>query len=67
MVANSNNSPDYSLSYIHFQITYDPCNLIASLRWGLFTNRTILFSKTHSFPGLWDSFTKTQQPIKFQG
>lgn len=52
---------------ILFEITYDPCNLIESRRCDSYTNRTILSSKSHIFPSQWDIFTKTQQPIKFQG
>ena len=55
------------LYYILFEITYDPCNLIESRRCDSYTNRTILSSKSHIFPSQWDIFTKTQQPIKFQG
>ena len=32
MLAISNYSPNYSLYFIRFQITYDPCNLIGSHR-----------------------------------
>ena len=52
---------------ILFEITYDPWNLIESRRCDSYTNRTILSSKSHIFPSQWDIFTKTQQPIKFQG
>ena len=52
---------------ILFEITNDPCNLIESRRCDSYTNRTILSSKSHIFPSQWDIFTKTQQPIKFQG
>ena len=35
--------------YIHFEITGDPCNLIRPQQCDLFTNRTILGSKSHLF------------------
>lgn len=58
---------DHHIYYIHFEITCDPCILIGSRRCDLFTNHTILCSKSHLFPSQWDSFTKTQLPIKSQG
>ena len=39
----------FVLYYIHLEITGDPCNLIGSERCDLFTNRTILCSKSHLF------------------
>ena len=59
--------PGLTLNYIHFGITFDPCNLIASHLCNLHSNCTHLCSKSHLFPGQWDSFTKTQQSVKFQG
>ena len=38
-----------TLYYIHFEITGDPCNLIGPQQCDLFTNRTILGSKSHLF------------------
>ena len=43
--------------YIHLEITGDPCNLIGSERCDLFTNRTILCSKSHLFFNQWESST----------
>ena len=39
----------YCLYYIHFEITGDPCKLIGPQQCDLFTNRTILGSKSHPF------------------
>ena len=40
---------DYTLYYIHFEITGYPCNLIRSQQCDLFLNRTIFCSKSHLF------------------
>ena len=55
-----------NLYYIHFRITGSPSNLSGSHWCDLFTNRTIFRSKSHLFSSQWQSFNKTQQPIKFQ-
>ena len=60
-------SPDITLYYIHFEINSDPYNLIGSYWFDLLTNHTIIGSKLHFFPSQQESFTKTQQPIRFQG
>ena len=51
-------------SYIHFEITGDPCNLIGSHWSELFTNRTI-FLLSHLFPSQRESSTKIQQSIDY--
>ena len=38
---------------------WDPCNLIGSQWWDLFTNHTVFFSKPHLFPSQWGHFTKS--------
>ena len=53
--------------FFHFEITGGPCNLIDSHQRDLFTNRTIVCSKLYFFPSQRDSFSKTQQPIRFHG
>lgn len=53
----------YSSYYIHFEITSDPYNLIGSHQCTLFTNRTIICTKSHLFPSLWRYVNKIQQPI----
>ena len=57
---------DLILNYIHFDIAGDPYNLVYSHRCELFTNRIILWFKSHLFLSQWESFTKTQQPIRYQ-
>ena len=42
---------------------YDPCNLIGSHQCTLFTNRTIICTKSHLFPSQWGYVNKIQQPI----
>ena len=54
----------YSFYYIHFEITGDPCNLIGPQQCDLFTNRTILGSKSHLFFQPMRTNTKIKQPIK---
>ena len=57
----------YTFYYIHFEITGDPCNPIGSHQCNLFMNHTIFCSKLHLFPSHWETLSKTQQPIRFQG
>ena len=52
--------------YIHFEITGDHCNLFGSQQCDLFPNHTIFCSKSHHFPGKWESNIKTKQPIRFK-
>ena len=58
---------DYSLYYIHFEITGYPCNLIGSQQCDLFPNRTFFCAKSHLFLSQWEWDSKTKQPIRFQG
>ena len=39
----------FKIYYIHFEITGDPCNLIGSQQYDLFTNHIIFCSKSHLF------------------
>ena len=55
---------DFTLYYIHFEITGDPCNLIGPQQCDLFTNRTILGSKSHLFLQPMRTNTKRKQPMK---
>ena len=57
---------DISLYYIHFEITGDPCNLIGPQQCDLFTNRTILGSKSHLFFQPMRTNTQRKQPIKIE-
>ena len=52
--------------YIHCEITDDPYNLIGSLQFDLFANRTIFCSKSNLFPSQWKKTTKTAQLNNWQ-
>ena len=51
---------NFFLYYTHFEITGSPCNLIGSIWFDLFTNRTIFCFKSHLFPSQWQGYTKNK-------